>query len=331
MSMMEFWTANRMKLVKMCLAGAIGFSVMAGCGSEPEPTTETTVEQTPDGAVVTTNSIATANQPQQSAKPRLIKPDDGLILVALDCGSIGINDLGIFASDGSLDGQVERFASTCYYIQHPDGTMIWDTGLPGLMAGQTPTDSGVFQISLKSTLTTQLEDLGIDPATVDYVSVSHSHFDHIGQIDQFSGANWLLHDAEWAHIQSESGEGSDESTLPIPLYESMQKTSISGDYDVFGDGSVVIFETPGHTPGHTSLLVNLPQTGAVLLTGDLYHRVASRNADDTSASKVPSFNTDEAMTRISMADFEARAKALNAKVVIQHAPESFPEFPYIMR
>ena len=77
----------------------------------------------------------------------------------------------------------------------------------------------------------------------------------------------------------------------------------------------MIFETPGHTPGHTSLQLMMPETGPVLLTGDLYHRAESREL-----KRVPRFNSDEAMTVSSMEAFEARADALGAKVIIQHEP-----------
>ena len=73
--------------------------------------------------------------------------------------------------------------------------------------------------------------------------------------------------------------------------------------------------SPGHTPGHTSLQLMMPETGPVLLTGDLYHRAESREL-----KRVPRFNSDEAMTVSSMEAFEARADALGAKVIIQHEP-----------
>ena len=91
---------------------------------------------------------------------------------------------------------------------------------------------------------------------------------------------------------------------------------------MFGDGSVVILASPGHTPGHSVLQVNLPQTGPMLLTGDLYHRTESR------ASKyVPRFNTDEHQTRVSMAAFEALATELGARVIIQHEPTDVATLP----
>ena len=84
--------------------------------------------------------------------------------------------------------------------------------------------------------------------------------------------------------------------------------------------------TPGHTPGHSSLLVNLPETGPVLLTGDLYHRAESRQL-----KRVPQFNTSEETTLASMDVFEAKAAELGARVIIQHEPADTDDLPDVMR
>ena len=114
------------------------------------------------------------------------------------------------------------------------------------------------------------------------------------------------------------GDGVDvapEQQALFSLFRPMEQQVFDGELDVFGDGSVVIFETPGHTPGHTSLQLMMPESGPVLLTGDLYHRAESREL-----KRVPRFNSDEDMTLASMDEFEARAEKLGAKVIIQHEP-----------
>jgi glyoxylase-like metal-dependent hydrolase (beta-lactamase superfamily II) len=93
----------------------------------------------------------------------------------------------------------------------------------------------------------------------------------------------------------------------------LKRDVFTGEKDVFGDGSVIVFETPGHTPGHTSLQLNMPETGYVLLTGDLYHRATSRDL-----KRVPRFNFSEPQTIETFRVFEERVAALNAKVIIQH-------------
>jgi glyoxylase-like metal-dependent hydrolase (beta-lactamase superfamily II) len=94
------------------------------------------------------------------------------------------------------------------------------------------------------------------------------------------------------------------------------------DFDIFGDGSVVIIQAPGHTPGHTILRVNLARAGPVLLTGDLWHLPRSREL-----RTVPVFNTDREQTLASMAKVEALADRIHARVIRQHVVEDFSSLP----
>jgi N-acyl homoserine lactone hydrolase len=88
---------------------------------------------------------------------------------------------------------------------------------------------------------------------------------------------------------------------------------LRGDHDVFGDGSVVILSTPGHTPGHQSLLVRLPKRGPVVLSGDLVH--FQSNWDNR---RVPSFNFDQAQSRQSLDKIAAVLAAEHAELWINH-------------
>lgn len=234
----------------------------------------------------------------------------------LDCGTIGISDLDAFSSAGDYAGEQATFTNTCYLVHHPQGRLLWDLGVPGILSVAGPVVQDIFTVSLSATLTEQLEGLGLTPADIDYVSISHSHFDHIGQADQLQGATWIVHQAELDAMIPPDGSAPQTSADQIALFNAFQgmpREVFTGDKDVFGDGSVVIFETPGHTPGHTSLQLTLPETGPVLLTGDLYHRTESRDL-----RRVPRFNYNEEQTLAAMAAFEARAEALGAKVIIQH-------------
>src|SRR5262249_54020335 len=85
------------------------------------------------------------------------------------------------------------------------------------------------------------------------------------------------------------------------------------DKDVFGDGSVLVLRTPGHTPGHSSLLVRLPQMGAVILSGDAVHFRENFESDG-----VPAFNYDHAQTAASIARIKGIMKSQKAKLIIQH-------------
>lgn len=275
------------------IAAAVSVLVLASaCGSESPVSTETTPESSPEA--------------QQEA---------ALEVDVLDCGKIEVSDLDAFSSAGDYAGETDTFTDSCFLVRHPDGNLLWDLGLPGVLAIAGPQTQQIFTVSLEQTITEQLADWGMSPGDIDYVSISHSHFDHIGQADQVAGSTWLVSQKELDAMFGEGTEIAQEQQALFSLFAPMEQKVFEGELDVFGDGSVVIFETPGHSPGHTSLQLMMPETGPVLLTGDLYHRAESREL-----KRVPRFNSDEAMTVSSMEAFEARANALGAKVIIQHEP-----------
>lgn len=254
----------------------------------------------------------------EAAPAAEVAEEKPLHVAVLDCGTIAISNLDAFSSAGDYAGQADEFTDTCYLVHHPKGILLWDLGVPGLLKEAGPVVQDIFTVSLNATITDQLTGLGLTPADVDYVSISHSHFDHIGQVDQVQGATWLVHQAELDAMIPPDGSVPQTSADQIALFnafKNLKREPFTGEKDVFGDGSVVIFETPGHTPGHTSLQLTMPESGPILLSGDLYHRSESR-----SLSRVPRFNFNEEQTVASMAAFEARAAALGAKVIIQHEP-----------
>ncbi len=252
-----------------------------------------------------------------------------LTVNVLDCGTIGIGDLDGFSSAGDYAGQTDVFTDSCFLVRHPKGMLLWDLGVPGMLAGTDGMQNGVFDVSLGSTLTSQIEALGLSMDDVDYVSISHSHFDHIGQAPQVTQATWLVHEAEAEHMFPADGSApkvaADQAAM-FQAFSGLEKQTFSGEHDVFGDGSVVIVPTPGHTPGHTSLQLIMPESGPILLTGDLYHRKESR-----SLKRVPRFNFDERATLQSMAAFEARAEAMGAKIIIQHEPDDITPLGGVIR
>ncbi len=253
----------------------------------------------------------------------------------LDCGTIDISDLDVFSTEGDYAGQSDTFTDTCWLIEHPNGRLLWDLGLPSMLAGIPPQENGIFTVSMQTTLTDQLADLGLGWSDIERITISHAHFDHIGQIDQVSGPKWLVHEDEYnAMFPPPPPEGEEDTAADAPIdmeamfaaFGGLEREIFTGEYDVFGDGNVIIFETPGHTAGHTSLQVNLPETGPVLLTGDLYHRSESR-----ALKRVPKFNFDIEQSRASIDVFEARAKELGAKVIIQHEKEDIEALPKLMK
>lgn len=251
-----------------------------------------------------------------------------LTVNVLDCGTIGVSDLDAFSTSGDYAGKKEEFTDTCFLINHPKGRLLWDLGLPSQLIGQPPFTQQIFTGSLERSLTDQLADLGVAASEITYVAISHSHFDHIGQIDQVQGSTWLVNQLEYDAMFPPDGAPPYDPTLAanFALFQPMERQIINDEHDVFGDGTVIIFETPGHTPGHSSLQLMMPETGPVLLTGDLYHRLQSRTL-----RRVPRFNSSEGASRVSMSAFEERADRLGAKVIIQHAKDDIEPLGGVIR
>lgn len=248
-------------------------------------------------------------------------------LYALDCGRIHISDADFYADDGSFAGEAHDLVDPCYLIRHPDGDLVWDTGLAPATDG-TAWETHAFEVPVS--LEGQLAELGLAPADIDFFSVSHSHFDHTGNAALFTQARWIVDEDEHAWMFREEARQGEDFVQIAPL-EQAETVLIEGDgdYDVFGDGSVLVVQTPGHTPGHTVLLVNLEEAGPVLLAGDMWHMAESRER-----RTVPRFNTDRAETLRSMDKVETLAERTGARIVRQHVAEDFealPAFPDPLR
>ncbi len=244
-------------------------------------------------------------------------------LYALECGRIDMLDLSIFASNGAYDGQTNKAVSSCYLIRHPKGDLLWDTGLPdALNALPDGMTNGPFRVSVPNTLAGQLAELGVTNESLDYLSISHSHFDHAGNAGTYNKAIFIVNTTELTHMFRDEARADTQTFPAFSALEASEKITFTDEHDVFGDGSVTIIDTSGHTPGHTVLKVELANSGTILLTGDLYHLNRSREL-----RTVPVFNTDEAQTLRSMDKFEALAERTNARVIIQHSAEDFEALP----
>jgi glyoxylase-like metal-dependent hydrolase (beta-lactamase superfamily II) len=251
-------------------------------------------------------------------------------LYALDCGHAEFSDIGVFADDGSMNGQSRTLVDPCYLVRHPSGDLIWDTGLPETIAdmpdGLTP-EGFPAHFTVPVRLSGQLAQLGLAPADIEFVSFSHMHSDHTGNGNMFAGSTWIVDEDERARMFDAEHRADPRDFNNYGQLENAETRLIQGnlDHDVFGDGSVLIMQAPGHTPGHTVLLVRLANAGPVLLTGDLWHLAESRER-----RLVPSFNTDRTQTLASMDKVEQLVRETGARVIRQHVPEDFaalPRFP----
>jgi N-acyl homoserine lactone hydrolase len=222
-------------------------------------------------------------------------------LYILNCGEGVAGDISRW-SPGVDVGKSMPMAENCYLMHHTQGWLLWDTGVTDAIAalpnGQAPSDPRAIHWYRPKTLASELNAVGVKPTDIKFLAISHTHPDHVGNVEMFPEATLLVQKAEY-EWPNPLGVGRFKPEHPV------QK--LDGDYDVFGDGSMMIISTPGHTPGHQSLLVKLPKTGAIVLSGDAVH--FKSNWDNR---RVPSINADKEQTATSMqriADVMAKEKA----------------------
>lgn len=262
--------------------------------------------------------IAVAAPVQSQPKP----PEPSLELWRLDCGEFLIKQYGAFFSDTfQYPPGPKTIASSCYLIRHGEKYMLWDTGLADTLIGKG-FENDTQSLSLERSIVDQLAQIGVKPAQVGIVGISHWHFDHVGQAPRFKHAKLVIGKAD-ADLLRQTPPPDEDSAKALAHWLSGAGTlrALDGDVDVFHDGKVVMLKLPGHTPGHYALLVRLA-SGPVLLSGDQYHfteQVANRG--------VPPFNHDRADTLASHDRFDRIARNLGAKVIIQHEPADISKLP----
>jgi N-acyl homoserine lactone hydrolase len=206
-----------------------------------------------------------------------------------------------------------------YLIVHPKGTLMWDTGaIPDadLKADASPVTQGIFTAT--KTLKSQLAELGYAPKDIIYIGLSHYHDDHTANANDFAGATWLVQQPERDAMFAEKGPAFARPARYIALKDSKTKILNGQDYDVFGDGTVVIKAAYGHTPGHQVVNLKLAKNGPILLAGDLYHYQEERNTD-----KTPTFEFDRDQSLASRAAVEALIKKTGAQLWIEHDLANF--------
>jgi glyoxylase-like metal-dependent hydrolase (beta-lactamase superfamily II) len=242
-----------------------------------------------------------------SAQPGLAQTKSGADrLYVMSCGDGVGADMSRW-TPGENVGKPLPISDNCYLIRHPQGWFLWDTGVADAIAAMpdgTKGENGAPSWRRPKTLISQLEQLGVKPSDIKYVAVSHTHPDHSGNVELFPQAMLLVQKAEY-DWKLPNGQPRFKPEHPV--------TKLEGDRDVFGDGTVRIISTPGHTPGHQSLIIKLPNTGELLLTGDAIHF-----QDNFDKRRVPSNNTDKDQTIASMqkiADFLSKEQA---KLWINH-------------
>jgi glyoxylase-like metal-dependent hydrolase (beta-lactamase superfamily II) len=225
-----------------------------------------------------------------------------LAMWRLDCGRILEED------EGASPWNPQPMPVACFLIRHGERYMLWDAGISARALGNAhPT------LKLDRTIADQLAQIGVRPEQIAFVGISHYHGDHTGQASAFPRARLLIGAADLEALRRDPPPGGAAPTHLAPwLTGGSPVSALTEDLDVFGDGSVVVLMTPGHTPGHTSLLVKLPR-GNVILSGDLW-----ATHENVLRDTMPDFNTSRAETAASRERIRRIADRLDATLILQH-------------
>jgi N-acyl homoserine lactone hydrolase len=236
-------------------------------------------------------------------------------MYVFNCGEIAIKDISHW-SPGVNPGQPFEFSNNCYLIRHAKGWMLWDSGYSDAVSARPEgvvAPSGLNVGRMPRTLTSQLTEVGLTPSDITHLAFSHMHGDHIGNANLFSKATLHIQETEY---DAAFGPDFAKFSFNVTAYEKLRDNRViklRGDHDVFGDGSVTIISTPGHTPGHQSLLVRLPRRGPVVLSGDLVHF-----QDNWDHRRVPAFNYNREQSLASMQKVAELLASQKAELWINH-------------
>jgi N-acyl homoserine lactone hydrolase len=257
---------------------------------------------------VCANALITASASAQAPE---------VTLTRLDCGTPNppteVNQR--FTDINAYPGVKLTLVYSCYLVKHGNDYMVWDTG--------QPTTAG--PVAPKVPLPELLGKLELKPDQIKYVGISHYHGDHIGQVAALPQSTLLIGKGDWDVLldaKAAKTAGTDNANFTHWVSGGGKVEPVRLDQDVFGDGTVVMLNTPGHTPGHHVLLVKLKEMGNVILSGDMAHFRENYDLEG-----VPSFNTDRSQTIASIERVKQLAKNLNATVIIQHDARDVGKLP----
>jgi len=245
-------------------------------------------------------------------------------LTRLDCGEIR-GDLAIF-EDGS-EGKV-TLPVTAWLVRHPRGNVLFDTGMPVSLPGASDR-TDIFpefvttRFGAHDAVGAQLIANSQDPKRVDFVVLSHLHFDHVGGLSDVPNATVVVQRKEWE--TNLIGPQQRYTLNPSEEFDLKHEPHlIDGEHDLFGDDSVVCIPTPGHTPGHQSLRVRLSTGEQVVLASDCC--LFSRTID---SAVLPTFGFDLDEQRHSLA-YLKRCRDNGAMIIPGHDMEFVSHLPRVL-
>lgn len=240
------------------------------------------------------------------------QPQENMRLYVLDTGQIIATDPSAVLPGTGREVPIVM-GDPSFLLVHPQGVLLWDTGLADSLINYPDGIQEQFaRFELRKTLQKQLSELGYQPEDIDYLAMSHMHTDHTGNANLFTEAQVLMQPEEY---EAAFGPNPEQYFFDPSTYDQLKNNVkvIDDGYDVFGDGSVIVRRAAGHTPGHQVLLVQLADTGPVLLAGDTYHTRQSKQLE-----LPPTFSYDSAQSVAAMEAVEAMAREANAELWIQH-------------
>lgn len=243
------------------------------------------------------------------------KPPKTLRVYVFNCGELHNFDPQALFGYKLSELAVPKMAVPCYLIVDPKGTMIWDTGIihdSEFKGDGKPVTRGPV-VEADKPLLPQLAQIGYTPDDITYVCLSHYHSDHSANVGLFPHSTWLVRKIEYDQIFSGQKVPFVNSPDFAPMKNSKTVFIDKDEYDVFGDGKVIIISAPGHTPGHQVLLLNLKQTGPVLISGDMYHFPEDRNLHH-----LPPAEKNNEQSIASRAKIEAIIKQRHAQIWMEH-------------
>jgi glyoxylase-like metal-dependent hydrolase (beta-lactamase superfamily II) len=181
------------------------------------------------------------------------------------------------------DGTPVDISAPCFLIQHASGYMMWDTCPNDIIAKMSPPGYGTSAAAIRwektTTVASQLQQIQVNPADVKYIGLSHVHADHTGNVEMFPNSLVLIQRPEYEEGFEGTAAPTGPPSLAGPVFSREHPVKlIDGDYNVFGDGSVIIGWVGGHTAGQQIAMVHLRETGWVILSGDAVHTKTSSTA-----------------------------------------------------
>lgn len=245
-------------------------------------------------------------------------------MYVINCGENHVKDVSRW-TPGVNVGQPHAFSNHCYLVKHAKGWMLWDTGNAdriAAMPGGLSAAGGAITAYMKKPLVDSLKEIGVTPSDIKHFAMSHAHGDHSGNANYFTAATLYVQRAEYAAMFGPEPEKFGFITANFEKLRANPAMILDGDHDVFGDGTVLIKAAPGHTPGHQALVVRLPKTGPVMLSGDMVHLQYS-----WTYRVVPSFNFDVPRSMATIDAMKAYARESGAQLWINHDMEQNAKIP----